>query len=646
GSTFIGEIPPPQQFLTDTVSRTYIVTLIGTNICGSDTARYSLIIKPSSVRAFIYQDTVRGCSPLTVHFQDFSTSTVGGTFTHNWVFGDGTTSSDPNPIHTFINPGSYQVIEYVGNGCGFSSDTTLIQVLPSPTLSFAPPPYGCAHQPVTIINTTTDPISTFWQFSNGDTTSAFNPTNIFLNPGTYSVTLTGTSRYNGCSATAINSIVIRDNPHPTFVATGINGCQPLLTSFTNGTLDAAYFSWNFGDGNSSTAANPVHLYDTAGTFHVVLRGTDLFGCYADTSMADVNVYPIPRLAFSPKPRRECGLPAVYYFENNTVGANGFFWDFGNGQFSTTTNPTATYTATGTYTVTLIANNQFGCPDTLRKAIEVRVSPHANYSVPVGRGCQPFTAIFEEHSSGANGFFWDFGDGTTSTLANPIHTFYQAGNFDIQLVVNFDGICFDTIRFADTVRVSPRPTADFIYTQDLNQFVAGTVNFTSQAYPYSGVEHYWDFGDGSAISFEKNPTHRYYQNGGKAVQLIVQNIYGCRDTAVKEIIPAYFEGLWVPSAFSPETGVGDVMRFFPKGVGIKQYHIQIFTQWGELIWESDKLDNGQPAEFWDGTFEGKIVPQDVYVWRCEAVFDSGNVWAGMPDKTTKIRTKVGSLTVLR
>ena len=174
------------------------------------------------------------------------------------------------------------------------------------------------------------------------------------------------------------------------------------------------------------------------------------------------------------------MPTTYYFENNTLGANGFFWDFGNGDFSTATNPTTTYAASGTYTVTLIANNQFGCPDTLQKVIEVRVSPHSNYSVPVGHGCAPFAAIFEEHSSGANGFEWDFGDGTSSTLPNPIHVYSQAGNYDVVLIVNFDGICYDTIRFADTVRVYPRPIADFIYTRSVSDIVFFASTFCKES----------------------------------------------------------------------------------------------------------------------------------------------------------------------
>jgi large repetitive protein len=647
GNTFSGLIPPPQLYYTDTLPRTYTVKLVASNQCGVDSVSYPLLIKPANVRAFVYVNTTRGCGPLTVQFQDFSTSTIVGiAFTHNWNFGDGGTSTDPNPIHTFSQPGNYTIIEYVGTNCGTDTDTVRVEVLPPPDVSFTPPAYGCAKQTAQFLNTSTTPMASFWQFSDGDTTSVASPYKAFLAPGNYTVTLTGTSQYNGCTASAISTVEVKPNPTPTFSIQGTQGCRPLAVSLVNGTNNGSNFIWQFGDGNSSTAINPNHRYDTSGTFIVRLKAYDVFGCYADTAMAIVNVYPIPKVAFNAVPRGLCGIPTVFDFINNTTGANGFAWNFDNGITSNATNPIVTFTTADTFAVRLIANNQYGCPDTLDKNIITRLAPTADFSVPRGRGCQPYTAIFEDHSTGINGWFWDFGDGTTSNLPNPIHTYSDPGKYDVSLIVNFGNTCFDTIQFADTIRVYPSPVADFIYTSDLNQYVAGTVNFTSQTTPVTGAAHWWDFGDASGISEEKNPTHRYFVNGGKAVQLIVQNVYGCRDTTVKQIIPEYFEGLWVPSALSPESGVGEVQVFQPKGVGIKQYKIQVFTQWGELLWESDRLENGQPIDHWDGMYNGKIMPQDVYVWRCEAVFESGNIWNGMPNKTTGIKSKVGNVTLLR
>ena len=296
-------------------------------------------------------------------------------------------------------------------------------------------------------------------------------------------------------------------------------------------------------------------------------------------------------------------------------------------------------------VTLIANNQYGCPDTTARLIETHLAPTANFAVAKGTGCQPYTVVFDDVSQGVNGWKWQFGDGTTSTDANPIHTYYTPGNYNVRLTVNYDNVCFDTIRFADTIRVLPKPTADFTYAQATDRNVAGTVTFTNHSFP-NGLNNYWDFGDLSPISRDKNPTHRYFLNGGKAVQLIVENAYRCRDTMLVQLLPDYFDGLFVPSALSPESGVGEVKVFQPKGLGLKQYKIQVFTHWGELLWESEQLNDGQPAEYWDGTYKGQLMPQDVYVWRCEAVFESGNVWLGMPNKTTGIRSKVGNVTLLR
>ena len=97
--------------------------------------------------------------------------------------------------------------------------------------------------------------------------------------------------------------------------------------------------------------------------------------------------------------------------------------------------------------------------------------------------------------------------------------------------------------------------------------------------------------------------------------------------------------------SPETQFGEAGVFQPKGVGIATYHVQIFNTWGELMWESTALIDGSPAEYWDGTFNGELVPQDVYVWQIEAVFLDGSVWPGKEYGPARIQ-KIGTVTVIR
>lgn len=90
----------------------------------------------------------------------------------------------------------------------------------------------------------------------------------------------------------------------------------------------------------------------------------------------------------------------------------------------------------------------------------------------------------------------------------------------------------------------------------------------------------------------------------------------------------FKGLFVPNAFSPtNTNIG-VRLFKPVGINLLKYHLQIFNTWGELLWESDKLDDqGRPVEGWDGIFKDQLCPQGTYMWRIDAIFNDGTIWPG-------------------
>jgi gliding motility-associated-like protein len=102
---------------------------------------------------------------------------------------------------------------------------------------------------------------------------------------------------------------------------------------------------------------------------------------------------------------------------------------------------------------------------------------------------------------------------------------------------------------------------------------------------------------------------------------------------------------VPNALSPEFGVGEVRVFHPKGVGLDSYSVQIFNTWGELLWQSTALVDGSPTESWDGTFNGEVVPQDVYVWKIEATFLDGTVWQGKEYGEGNFK-RIGTVTVIR
>ena len=388
--------------------------------------------------------------------------------------------------------------------------------------------------------------------------------------------------------------------------------------------------------------NPTHTFIEHGQHYVVLRTSDQFGCYEDTTMTGFVVYPDPVADFTPSVDQQCGLDALVTLENNSTDADAYFWDFGNGTFSNVTTPTISYNNVGDHTIFLEASNTFGCKDTLIDQITVYPSPNADFDLDPQAGCEPLTVQFIQLATNTNGYFWDFGDGEVSTEANPIHT-YGVGAHNVTFVASIDGLCFDTIVIADAVFAQGSPTADFEILQSDPNSPTGVIDFVNNT--IGATEYEWEFGDGT-FSNQEHPSKEYLENGQRIVRLIAWNDDGCSDTLTKVIEPIGFKGLFVPNAFSPDAGIGDVRLFKPVGVSIETYKAQVFSQWGELLWESEALDDaGRPTEGWDGMYKGTAMPQGAYVWKVEAVFVDGSIWEGQSNTLGQTK-KLGSVTLLR
>ncbi|MEM9920958.1 MAG: PKD domain-containing protein, partial [Bacteroidota bacterium] len=145
---------------------------------------------------------------------------------------------------------------------------------------------------------------------------------------------------------------------------------------------------------------------------------------------------------------------------------------------------------------------------------------------------------------------------------------------------------------------------------------------------------WDFGNGD-FSDEVSPFYEYDFNGNWQVVLTAIHQNGCEDMDTLAVSPEIFFGLHLPNAMSPETGVGDVRLFKPAGIGIRSYTVEIYSPWGQLLWQNSELDGESPKGSWDGSFQGKIVPQGAYVWKAQAEFINGIK-----------QVKTGTVTVLR
>lgn len=266
-------------------------------------------------------------------------------------------------------------------------------------------------------------------------------------------------------------------------------------------------------------------------------------------------------------------------------------------------------------------NTEGCVAFDDVLIDYREVPEAGFKVDVSEGCYPLTVRFTDQSIGASSYHWDFADGSQTAIRNPIHTFTQPGNYNV--VLTTPGPDGKDTQFSLLIKVFDHPRADFDAAPTLVFLPDDVVRFRN--FSVDGVRFSWNFGDGKT-SEEKNPAHKYTDEGKYTITLNVWNQYGCEDKLTKFDFVEARRGGYInfPNAFRPRPDAGsgssqyDLNAIFkPSHQDVDQYHLMVFNRWGQLIFESKNIDEG-----WNGFFGGQMAQQEVYVWVAKGRFISG------------------------
>lgn len=209
--------------------------------------------------------------------------------------------------------------------------------------------------------------------------------------------------------------------------------EDLVVIFTNESLNAETYLWDFGDGTTSTLFEPVHTYEEPDTYTVSLTASNSTFSQTVSQLVSLGEVGPPEAAFSFEVSAEPGSLTVA-FENTSSGATSFEWDFGDGRTSKEENPSHTYSRSDTYLVTLTVTNADGS-DTASAFVTVPAETGlvvANFDFEVSPEPGSLTVIFTDASTNANRWTWDFGDGRTSTEENPIHTYNSADTYVVTL----------------------------------------------------------------------------------------------------------------------------------------------------------------------------------------------------------------------
>ena len=284
---------------------------------------------------------------------------------------------------------------------------------------------------------------------------AQNPSHTYSISGNYNSQLVVTSS-NGCKDSTVVTVNVYDNPNISFSVDRENGCTPVCVHFINNSnnpVGTTTYTWALGDGTSTSGNNPSHCYSnnslSAKTFDVTVSATTNYGtkqCSSSlTQNAMVTVYPLPIAEFDFSPINPNVLNPSVDFMNMSQGGSVWNWNFGDGGTSTQFQPNYTYYNPGVYTVTLSVTGPGGQDIQIQQLIiEVYQVPSAFFTVSPSTVFIPNQPVlFYNLSNFASSYFWDFGDGNTSTDEFPQHFYTQTGVYDIMLIASTPNNCIDT-----------------------------------------------------------------------------------------------------------------------------------------------------------------------------------------------------------
>ncbi len=492
-----------------------------------------------AITASFTADNVSGCSPLVVHFTNTST----GATSYFWDLGNGITTALTNPSTSYITPGTYTVrLTAYGTG-GPVTRTMTITVYPSPTVSFiADDTSVCPGTPITFTSTSIPGVSGamtyMWNFGDGSFSTAPTPAHAYSTPGYFTVTLSVTNSMGCVSTLTIPMFVhIFTPPVPNFYASVRRICGGSgSTSFTNMTTGTPGFtySWNFGDGGTSTLANPTHFYSAPGAYTVTLTVVDGNGC-TNTLVSTAYIVVGTITAAFTNPATACKFSSVVFTNTSSTHISSS-WDFGDGGTDTTNTGVHSYSSPGTYTVRLIVFDGF-CYDTITHTITIVPGPGGSFTYTPLHACPPPVSIsFTGTAPAGTTVTWLFGDGGTGTGLSPTHTYTRRGIDTIKMIVR-DPVtgCSDTIKRIDTLYdlyldISANPTegcvpltVNFFY--NLYTYMPDTT-MGARPYPFGISSFSWNFGDGSPTSSSPTPSHTYTAVGIYSAILTIVTGNGC------------------------------------------------------------------------------------------------------------------------
>lgn len=490
-----------------------------------------------------FEFTVSG---MTVSFTDFSTADPGPILGWTWDFGDGTTSTEENPVHTYAEPGEYDVCLTIHGDGGCYDDKCESNIPVAAADCFAN--YDFEVDGMTFFfNSNTEPgpgdvDSYMWTFGDGSTADGENPSHTYAEPGVYNVCLV-VHFASGCVAEYCNEVVVEGVGGDCTVTASIAAVDGMnyhfLASVTPDVEEVTY-TWIFGDGTTftettaGTPSDPWHLFTEPGVYNVCVVIETGAGC-VDEYCFEIVVEGAGGDCEADFEWDADGLTVHFIETADGAGADiiSYYWEFGDGGVSDAMNPFHTYDVEGDYEVCLTIVTADGCTHTFCDEITVEETGgpcEAHYIVASTELTPDGWVVHFENNSAAGGDIvsttWYFGDGTVAETYDAEHVYTESGMYAVCLVIATADGCTDEYCFELFVGGDGGDCeAGFEFDKELL-----TVSFmeTADGGGSDIISYAWDFGDGTT-SDDANPTHTYDSPGSYLVCLTIVTADSCIST---------------------------------------------------------------------------------------------------------------------
>ncbi len=522
-------------------------------------------------------------------------------------------------VYNVVQTGAYHVTLFSFQGCNLSSSDVDIFVNPTPVVDFGTNALiQCFnnHQFVFTNNSTIAFGTMNYNWNMGDGSPALSTRDVsysYADTGTYVVRLIVTSD-QGCIDSISYTVKVYESPVAAFDANTRGICQKINDFiFTNNStlgVGTMTYLWDYGDGNTDTTRNGRHYYTNPGTYTVRLTATTEKGCPNDSAF-NITVHPEPVVGFSEPNAQQCFGNNQFNFMNTSTVLTGtmqYLWDLGDGTSATTTDVTHSYGQAGEYTVKMVARTDSGCADSIYKNVKIFKYAIADFKVDpvcVNQRLPLFNQTVNTSPSVLT-WLWEFGNGATSALQNPVYSYPTAGNYTIKLTVS-------NVHCPQTLSVSQLDvTIDKALPGIRYPDVEAVMNFPEklQARPIANSV-LWT----PAIHLDAYNSYSPVFKGlsSQLYEVNLKTRTGCVTVDTQYVKIKKKIEIYVPTTFTPNgNGLNDYL--YPVLMGFQKLnYFRIFDRWGKLLFQTTTERPG-----WDGRVKGDRQEIQTVVWMIEAI----------------------------